>query len=282
MKEKVCCFTGHRPDAFPWKDNERDPRFHILLERMEAAIINALLLDAKKFICGNALGVDTWAAQIVLKRKQANPEIQLEIALPFYGHNSDSAVCEAIQKEADFVHVVSKAKSRTAAFFERDQYMVDNSDIIVAVYDDQTSKKSGTHRTMEMAKKKGLKLISVPIGDIDLRYQLEKISGDAAKEIAADVIIEEVAKYYSLNPAALKGRDRTKDLVLARHIAMYLVRELMNLTLFKTGRLFNGRDSHLTCEIIEKVEEMLHESVELTQTIHNIKSNIKARLVQGD
>ena len=166
MKEKVCCFTGHRPDAFPWKDDETDPRFHVLLKRMEVAIENALQSGAKRFICGNALGVDTWAAQIVLRKKKENPEIQLEIALPFYGHNSDSSVCEEIQKEADFVHVVSKAKSRTAAFFERNQYMVDNSDIIVAVYDDQKSKKSGTQKTMEMAKKKGIVMIQVPWGDI--------------------------------------------------------------------------------------------------------------------
>ena len=166
MKEKVCCFTGHRPDAFPWKDDEKDPRFHVLTERMEAAVDTALRSGAVKFIFGNALGVDTWAAQIVLKKRKENPAIQLEIALPFFGHNSDSAACRKVQKEANLVHVVSTEKSRTAAFFQRNKYMVDNSDIIIAVYDDQKSKRSGTQKTLEMAKKKGLEIIQVPWGDI--------------------------------------------------------------------------------------------------------------------
>ena len=109
---------------------------------------------------------DTWAAQIVLRKKSKNPEIHLEIAVPFFGHNSDSIVCGKVQKEADYVHVVSTAKSRTAAFFQRNKYMVDHSDIIIAVYDEQRSKRGGTQKTLEMAKKKGLEIIQVPWGDI--------------------------------------------------------------------------------------------------------------------
>ena len=166
MKRKVCCFTGHRPNAFPWKDNIDDPRFHVLLERIEAAVDTALKSGAIKFICGNALGVDTWAAQIVLKKRKENPEIQLEIALPFSGHNSDSPACMKVQEEANHTHVVTTAKSRTAAFFQRNQYMVDHSDIIIAVYDEQKSKRSGTLRTLEMAKTKELEIIQIPWGDI--------------------------------------------------------------------------------------------------------------------
>ena len=166
MEEKVCCFTGHRPNAFPWKDNAEDPRFHVLWERMEQAVNTALRLGAGKFICGNALGVDTWAAQIILEKRKINPEIQLEIALPFFGHNSDSIACGKIQKEADYVHVVSTQKSQTAAFFQRNKYMVDNSDIIIAVYDEQENTRSGTLRTLELAKKKGLEIIQVPWRDI--------------------------------------------------------------------------------------------------------------------
>ena len=166
MKEKVCCFTGHRPNAFPWKDNIEDPRFHVLWERIEQAVDAALNSGAVKFICGNALGVDTWAAQIVLKKRIENPEIRLEIAVPFFGHNSDSIACRKVQKEADYVHVVSTEKSQTAAFFQRNKYMVDHSDIIIAVYDEQRSKRGGTQKTLEMAKNKGLEIIQVPWGDI--------------------------------------------------------------------------------------------------------------------
>ncbi len=164
--EKVCCVTGHRPDAFPWKDDTEDSRFHILLKRIEQAVDTALLLGAGRFICGNALGVDTWTAQIILEKRKLHPGIYLEIALPFLLHNSHVDVCRKIQGQADLAHVVSASKSMGAAYFDRDKYMVDNSDIIIAVYDDELSPKGGTQRTLEMAKKKGLEIIQDTWGDI--------------------------------------------------------------------------------------------------------------------
>lgn len=166
MKVKTCCFTGHRPDAFPWKDNTEDTRLHILLDRIRQAVDEALLLNARNFICGNALGVDTWAAQIILEKKKSNPEIYLEIAVPFSLHNSNIPACVKVQKEADLVHVVGTSKSKRTAFFQRNKYMVDNSDMIIAVYDEQMGKRGGTQKTLAMAKEKGLEVIQVLWGDI--------------------------------------------------------------------------------------------------------------------
>lgn len=166
MEKKICCVTGHRPDAFPWKNDTEDVRFHIFLKRIEQAVDTALLLNAGRFICGNALGVDTWTAQIVLEKRKHDPDIYLEVALPFLSHNSNSLSCLNVQKQADWTHVVSTKKCRKAAFFQRDKYMVDHSDMIIAVYDDQMPRKGGTQRTLAMAKEKGLKIIQVPWGDI--------------------------------------------------------------------------------------------------------------------
>ncbi len=166
MREKICCVTGHRPDAFPWKNHAEDIRFHILLNRIEQAVDTALFLNARRFICGNALGVDTWTAQIILEKKYRNSDIYLEIALPFLSHNSNSFSCLNIQKQADWTHVVTTEKCRKAAFFQRDKYMVDNSDMIIAVYDNQIVRKGGTQRTLAMAKEKGIEIIQIPWGDI--------------------------------------------------------------------------------------------------------------------
>ncbi len=164
--KKVCCVTGHRPDAFPWKEDTEDSRFHILLKRIDQAVDTALLLNAGKFICGNALGVDVWTAQIILEKRTVNPGIYLEIALPFLSHNNSFQSCMNIQKQADWTHVAATEKCRRAAFYQRDKYMVDNSDIIIAVYDAQTIRKSGTQRTLAMAQEKGLEIILVPWRDI--------------------------------------------------------------------------------------------------------------------
>ncbi len=166
MRRKTCCVTGHRPDAFPWNNHTEDIRFHILRNRIAQAVDTALLLNARRFICGNALGVDTWTAQIILEKKYRNSDIYLEIALPFLSHNSNSFSCLNIQKQADWTHVVTTEKCRKAAFFQRDKYMVDNSDMIIAVYDNQIIRKGGTQRTLAMAKEKGIEIIQISWGDI--------------------------------------------------------------------------------------------------------------------
>ena len=87
----TCCFTGHR--YFPWKDNTEHPQHKALLAKLERSIDLALAKGAAHFICGNAIGVDTWAAELVLKKKRAYPQIFLEIALPFAGRAAKSRPC---------------------------------------------------------------------------------------------------------------------------------------------------------------------------------------------
>ena len=156
----TCCFTGHR--HFPWDGQHAHPRQADLLRRLEEAIDSVLSQGATHFICGNAVGVDTWAAELVLQKKKAYPEIFLEIALPFAGHNTDEPACQAVQGQADLVHVVGTAKNRKTAFFERNHYMVDHSDFLIAVYM-ESHPRSGTAKTMEYAKKQGLKLIEISV-----------------------------------------------------------------------------------------------------------------------
>ena len=120
-----CCFTGHR--YFPWSSDPESSEYQVLIERLDRAIDQVLAKGVTHFICGNAVGVDTWAAERVLQRKANNPEIFLEIALPFSDHNRHEPGCLNIQSKADLVHVVSMEKSKIAAFCERDKYMVDQS-----------------------------------------------------------------------------------------------------------------------------------------------------------
>ena len=156
----VCCFTGHR--YFPWSDNIDHPRYRALLVELEKAIDLALAKGATHFICGNAVGVDTWAAELVLKKKRTHPEIFLEIALPFAGHNANESVCQKVQQKADLVHIVSTAKSRKAAFLERDRYMVEHSDLLIAVYSELRAR-GGAAKKMEYAKKQRKEVLAISV-----------------------------------------------------------------------------------------------------------------------
>ena len=80
---KTYVFTGHRLQHLPFGMNEDDARCADLKETLKEQIIN--LIEAENvthFITGMALGVDLYAAEIVLDLKARYPSITLESAIP--------------------------------------------------------------------------------------------------------------------------------------------------------------------------------------------------------
>ena len=92
-----------------------------------------------------------------------------------------------------------------------------------------------------------------------------------------DIIIEETAKYYSLEVEDLKGQRRTRNTALARQVSMYLIRKLTNLSYKDIGDIYEGRDHTTVMSSISKVEEKIKESTEFSQTIRDITANINAK-----
>ncbi len=70
-------------------------------------------------------------------------------------------------------------------------------------------------------------------------------------------IIKTVANHYRLKQTALKGKRRVKSLVTARHIAMYLLKDELNLPLAEIGRWFSGRDHTSVLHAVRKIEKDL-------------------------
>ena len=88
MLIQTCCFTGHRPQSFPWKYNEADPRCLLLKFRLKRQIIQAVKQDGvRHFLTGMALGVDTWAAEIVLSLRK-RWSLTLEAVIPCKGQDA--------------------------------------------------------------------------------------------------------------------------------------------------------------------------------------------------
>ena len=96
----ITCFTGHRPEAFPWGADKDDPKCKILFNRLEDAIDDLIAKGCTHFIGGNALGIDTWAIQIVLEKKKTNLNLILEIAQPYEGHNARRKEIKTILEKA--------------------------------------------------------------------------------------------------------------------------------------------------------------------------------------
>ena len=70
----------------------------------------------------------------------------------------------------------------------------------------------------------------------------------------ADVIIEEVCKFYNIEDAALRGQGRTKETAKARQIAMYLIRNMTKLSLKEIGKEFQNRDHTTVLHSIDRIE----------------------------
>jgi chromosomal replication initiator protein len=78
-----------------------------------------------------------------------------------------------------------------------------------------------------------------------------------AVEITADLIRQRVAHEWGISVEGLSSKKRTKELTVPRQVAMYLIRELLDLSLVDIGALFGGRDHSTVIHSINKVEEEL-------------------------
>lgn len=90
------------------------------------------------------------------------------------------------------------------------------------------------------------------------------------KRITPDLIIDCVAEYYDLSPSQLRGDSRKKEIALARHVAVYLTREMTGMSLPRIGDAFR-RDHSTIINSCDKVTRLLGESPELRGAVEDIK-----------
>lgn len=83
-------------------------------------------------------------------------------------------------------------------------------------------------------------------------------------------IISTVADYYNLSPSQLTGKIRTSQIALARHIAMYLMRTLMDDQYAKIGEAMGGRDHATVMSAVQKVEKSLKDDELLQKAISEL------------
>ena len=92
-----------------------------------------------------------------------------------------------------------------------------------------------------------------------------------------DIIIEETARYFSISPDEIRGQRRSKNIAIARHVSIYLIRSLINLSLNDIGAIFEDRNHATILSSIRKIETMIKDEPEMSATIRDITSNINSR-----
>jgi chromosomal replication initiator protein len=87
-------------------------------------------------------------------------------------------------------------------------------------------------------------------------------------------VIKTVANHYRLKQTALKGKRRVKSLVIARHIAMYLLKNELNLPLAEIGRWFSGRDHTSVLHAVRKIEKDLKTNELIRRDVSALKTTL--------
>ncbi|MEU8000656.1 chromosomal replication initiator protein DnaA [Catellatospora sp. NPDC049111] len=101
------------------------------------------------------------------------------------------------------------------------------------------------------------------------------IPDDAAPEITADQIMLSTSEYFGVSLEDLRGHSRSRVLVNARQVAMYLCRELTDLSLPRIGQAFGGRDHTTVMHADRKIRQQMAERRSLYNQIAELTNRIK-------
>ncbi|MDR1322622.1 MAG: chromosomal replication initiator protein DnaA [Gracilibacteraceae bacterium] len=96
------------------------------------------------------------------------------------------------------------------------------------------------------------------------------------RPVTAESIMNAVAKRYSLTPDDLRQNKRSQFIALPRQIAMYLCRDLTELSLPQIGEAFGGRDHSTVIHAVNKIREMKEKDAALEKVLRDLITTIKS------
>jgi len=95
------------------------------------------------------------------------------------------------------------------------------------------------------------------------------------KALAAEDIIRATAESFGFSVGEVEGPSRRQPLVLCRQVAMYLCRELTNLSLPKIGQHFGGRDHTTVIHSVEKVKRIIRSDRTVFDRVHSLSQQLR-------
>ncbi|RYU91768.1 chromosomal replication initiator protein DnaA [Emticicia agri] len=107
--------------------------------------------------------------------------------------------------------------------------------------------------------------------DVELaKNTLRHLVKDSEKEVTIDTIIEAVTEHFKVRIPDLKGKSRLREIVLPRQIAMYLAKELTNLSLKSIGYHFGGRDHSTVIHAIQTVNDLMDTDKDISSAVNKL------------
>jgi chromosomal replication initiator protein len=111
---------------------------------------------------------------------------------------------------------------------------------------------------------------------------LQSLLPDATEaRVTPDLAISVAAEYFDVTPDEIRSASRSRPLVTARQTAMYLCRELTDLSLPEIGRRFGGRDHSTVIYATNKVREQLQRSENVYEQVRELTTRIRQRAARG-
>ena len=106
---------------------------------------------------------------------------------------------------------------------------------------------------------------------------IQDMSSSSDFLITSDSIIKEICRYFRLEEDQVIGQSKSRELVNARQIAMYLIRRMTSLSLVEIGDAFGGRDHSTVLHSIDKVEDKMKRDTAFADTVRSIIANINSK-----
>jgi len=165
---------------------------------------------------------------------------------------------------------------------EEDHLQISNlDDVLTLIARNRTS----SVREIEGAVIKLLAYSSLTGRQIDLELAQEALGGGIVRPGGAgfamdagatpDRVRQAVARAFNTTPEALQSKKRTKDLTVPRQVAMFLIKDLFDVSLVEIGRMFGGRDHSTVIHSIAKVEEEMTTDPAFRQRVEELRASFR-------
>ena len=160
---KKCCFTGYRPQKFPFSLNKENIEYRTFEDDLIIQILELVNQGCSVFYSGMAMGFDIIAAEAVLfiKKTHKTP-IKLICVIPFqeqsksfddYWKEKYSNILEVCDEK-----IVLSEEYHKNCYRERNEYMVKNSDYVITWFD---GRPGGTKNTLDYAARQGRYIFNI-------------------------------------------------------------------------------------------------------------------------
>jgi len=103
---------------------------------------------------------------------------------------------------------------------------------------------------------------------------INEFKTQSEKVISSDFIKETIAKYFNINKDDLSGNKRSNDVAFPRQIAMYICREVANMSFPKIGEDFGNRDHSTVMHAYRKIEKEVKEKTNTKLIVESVKNII--------